>query len=62
LYFVVPALRVHSTLDTVLRYIAPDVEWRLLALDERWRQKRAVIFRKGGGGATRWARVLAGER
>jgi hypothetical protein len=62
LYFVMPALRVHSTLDTVLRYIAPDVEWRLLALDERWRQKRAVVFRKGGGGATRWARVLAGER
>jgi hypothetical protein len=61
LYFVVPALRVHSTLDTVLRYLAPEVEWRLLALDERWRQKRAVVFRKSGGGATRWARVLAGE-
>jgi hypothetical protein len=61
LYFVAPALRVHSTLDTVLRYLAPEVEWRLLALDERWRQKRAVVFRKSGGGATRWARVLAGE-
>ncbi len=61
LYFVVPALRVHSTLDTVLRYVAPDVEWRLLALDERWRQKRAVVFRKSGGGVARWARVLAGE-
>jgi hypothetical protein len=61
LYFVVPALRVHSTFDTVLRHVAPEVEWRLLALDERWRQRRAVVFRKAGGGQKPWARVLAGE-
>ncbi len=60
LLFIVPALRVHSTLDTLLRHIAPEVEWRLLALDERWRTRRNVIFRKAGGGKKPWGRVLAG--
>ncbi len=62
LYFVVTALRVHSTVDTVLKHFAPEVEWRLLALDEKWRKKRAVIFRKRGGTGERWPRVIAGER
>ncbi len=62
LYFVVPALRVHSTVDAILRHVSPEVEWRLLALDEKWRKKRAVIFRKRGGTGKRWPRVLAGER
>ncbi len=48
LYFVVPALRVHPTTDTLLRYLSPEVEWRLLALDEHWRQRRVVVFRKHG--------------
>ncbi len=60
LYFVVTALRVHSTVDTLLKHISPEVEWKLLALDEKWRKKRAVIFRKSGGGVKRWARVIAG--
>ncbi len=62
LYFIVTALRVHSTVDTLLRHLAPEVEWRLLALDEKWRKKRAVIFRKSGGGAKRWPRILAGQQ
>ena len=61
LYFIVPALRVHSTLDTLLRYLSPEVEWRLLALDEHWRKKQAVIFRKRGGTGKGWPRVIAGE-
>ncbi len=60
LYFVVTALRVHSTVDTLLKHLAPEVEWRLLALDEKWRRKRAIIFRKSGGGKQAWPRVLAG--
>ena len=60
LYFVVTALRVHSTVDTMLRALAPEVEWRLVALDEKWRKKRAVIFRKSGGTGERWPRVIAG--
>ncbi len=62
LYFVVTALRVHSTVDTLLKHFSPEVEWRLLALDEKWRKKRAVIFRKSGGTGARWPRVIAGER
>ena len=49
LYFILPSLRVHSTVDTLLRAFSPDVEWRLLALEERWRLRRAVVFRKSGG-------------
>ncbi|HET9087600.1 MAG TPA: hypothetical protein VFN53_08760 [Acidobacteriaceae bacterium] len=46
LYLVAPALRIHPATEIVLRYIAPDVEWSLIALDERWREKIRVVFRK----------------
>jgi len=36
--------------ETILRYFSPRVEWNLLALDERWRAKISVIWRKQGGG------------
>jgi hypothetical protein len=49
LYLVAPALRVHPATETVLRYLSPRVEWMLVALDERWRDKVKVVWRKRGG-------------
>jgi hypothetical protein len=49
LYFVVPSLRLHSTFETLLKHFSPEVEWRLIALDESWRKRLRVIFRKHGG-------------
>jgi hypothetical protein len=46
LYLVAPALRIHSATETVLRYFSPRVDWTLIALDERWRTKVKVIWRK----------------
>ena len=46
LMLVAPALRVHPATDTLLRYVAPEIEWTLLGIDERWRQKLRVVFRK----------------
>jgi hypothetical protein len=46
LYLVAPALRVHPATETVLRYLSPQVEWQLVALDERWRERARVIWRK----------------
>ncbi len=46
LYLVAPALRIHSATEIVLRYISPEVEWTLIALDERWREKIRIVFRK----------------
>ena len=46
LLFVAPALRVHPTTDTILRYISPRIDWTFLAVDERWRDGPRVIFRK----------------
>jgi len=46
LYLVCPALRVHPATETVLRYFSPRVEWELVALDERWREKLRVVWRK----------------
>jgi hypothetical protein len=46
LYLVAPALRVHPATETVLRYLSPRVEWELVALDERWRKKAKVVWRK----------------
>ena len=49
LYFVVPSLRLHSTFETLLKHVSPEVEWRLIALDESWRKRLRVVFRKQGG-------------
>ena len=49
LYLVAPALRIHPATETVLRYLSPRVEWQLVALDERWREKIRVVWRKRSG-------------
>jgi hypothetical protein len=46
LMMVAPALHVHPVTDTVLRYISPEIEWKLLGIDERWRKELKVVFRK----------------
>lgn len=46
LLLVAPALRVHPATDTLLRYIAPEIDCELLAIDERWRDELRVVFRK----------------
>jgi hypothetical protein len=46
LFLVAPALRVHPATETVLRYLSRKVQWELVALDERWRQKVKVVWRK----------------
>ncbi len=46
LYLVAPALRIHPATETILRHLSPRVEWTLAALDERWRQKIKVVWRK----------------
>ncbi len=49
LYFVVPSLRLHSACETLLKHFSGEVEWRLIALDESWRKRLRVVFRKQGG-------------
>jgi hypothetical protein len=49
LYLVAPALRVHPATEVVLRYLSPRVDWVLVAIDERWRKKIKVIWRKRSG-------------
>ena len=38
LLLVAPALRIHPTTDQVLQYLSPEIDWTLLAIDERWRR------------------------
>ncbi|MGB8260341.1 MAG: hypothetical protein WCE75_08315, partial [Terracidiphilus sp.] len=45
-----PALRIHPANETVLRYLAPEVEWELIALTEHWRRELRSVFRKRSGG------------
>jgi len=49
LYLVAPALRVHPATELVLRHLSPQVEWTLVALDERWRSKVRVTWRRRSG-------------
>jgi hypothetical protein len=46
LFLVAPALHVHPATDTLLRYFSPEIEWCLLGIDERWRDRLRVVFRK----------------
>jgi len=46
LFLVAPALHVHPSTDTLLRYISPAIDWELLAIDEHWREGVRVVFRK----------------
>jgi hypothetical protein len=46
LFLVAPALHVHPATDTILRYIAPEIEWEFVGIDERWREGVRVVFRK----------------
>ena len=46
LYLVAPALRVHPATELVLRHLSPNVEWTLVAIDERWRKQIKVIWRR----------------
>jgi hypothetical protein len=46
LLLLAPSLRVHPSVDTVLRYFAPHIEWALIGLDERWRDGLRIVFRK----------------
>ena len=46
LYLVAPALRVHPATELVLRHLSPQVEWTLVAIDERWRKQIRVVWRR----------------
>ncbi len=46
LYFIVPALRVHPSMDTVLQHLSPVIDWTLIALNEGWRREPKVVYRK----------------
>jgi hypothetical protein len=46
LLLVAPAMRVHPTTDTILRYLSPEIDWEVLGIGERWREEIAVVFRK----------------
>jgi hypothetical protein len=46
LFLVAPALHIHPTTDTLLRYLSPEVQWTVVAIDERWREGVNVVFRK----------------
>jgi hypothetical protein len=46
LMLVAPALHVHPTTDTILRYLSPEIDWELLGIGERWREEVKVVFRK----------------
>jgi hypothetical protein len=46
LLLVAPALHVHPATDTLLHYLAPEIDCSLVGIDERWREGLKVVFRK----------------
>lgn len=61
LFLVAPALHVHPSTDTLLRYLSPEIEWEFVGIDERWREGVKVVFRKrcGQDRSTGMARLLS---
>ena len=49
LYLVAPSLRIHPATDVILKHLKPEVDWMLVALDERWRREVKVVWRKKSG-------------
>ncbi len=49
LFLVAPALEVHPATETLLRYLAPEVQWTLVAIDQRWRSGIRVVWRCESG-------------
>lgn len=41
-----PALHLHPSTATMLRYFPPELDWKLVALDERWRDGIRMVFTK----------------
>ncbi|MDE1160395.1 MAG: hypothetical protein PW792_00455 [Acidobacteriaceae bacterium] len=52
LFLVAPALHVHPATEIVLRYLSPQVEWQLLAVDERWRENVRVVWRRSSASSS----------
>ena len=46
LYLAAPSLHIHPATEVVLQYVSPEVDWMLVALDERWREQLHVVYRK----------------
>ena len=46
LFLVAPALHVHPATDVLLHYVAPEIEWTVVGIDERWRDGVKAVFRK----------------
>jgi hypothetical protein len=63
LFLVAPALHVHPSTDTLLRYLSPEIEWEFVGIDERWREGVRVVFRKrSGAGQKRGSSVQTESR
>jgi hypothetical protein len=46
LFLVAPALRIHPATDTLLHYFSKKIDWVLVGIDERWRNKLKPVFKK----------------
>lgn len=46
LLLVSPALHLHPATDTLLRHLSPEIDWKVLGIDEHWRWGVKVVFRK----------------
>jgi len=45
-YLIAPALRFHSSAETILRYLSPEIQVTRIGLNETWRRGLKVVFRK----------------
>jgi hypothetical protein len=45
-WLVAPALRFHSSVETILKYLLPEIQVTRIGLSENWRRGLMVVFRQ----------------
>ena len=61
LLLVAPALHLHPTTDTLLRYMSAEIDCTVLGIHENWREQQKVVFRKRRESEARALSVPAGR-
>lgn len=61
LFLVAPSLRVHPSIETILRYFSPEICWNLVGINESWREGIKTIYRRAAKMQPFMNAALAGD-
>jgi hypothetical protein len=45
-WLIAPALRFHASVDTIVKYLSPEIQVTRIGLSENWRRGLKIVFRQ----------------